>query len=522
MSIKPFPHQIDAIKNMKRIESESSGGFLCHEMGLGKTITMALYIKENRGEHPELIICPFAVINNWEHELKRVDKDCSVLIYGGANRTKKLKTLHQYDYVIATYFILSSNELVRKNWNRIILDESHYIKNGLSGNAPRCAKGAFSIANCSKYRWCISGTPFNNRMNDIASQCKFIGTAPYNEKMWWKLNCNNKEKVKKWKDKFVLLKNKEGLLEPQQYHEVIVEPTSMEQSLINDLRAKVAKNFREWKKAEGRQKNKFQMQIMSLIMRLRIYSNSFYCDEKDDFSIENAVEDCSKLKRIINDIDKWILKDKRKGLVIFTQFTSFITVLKKCIEEHLIGIDVYTYTGDMNSDDREITVNIFNHSEKPRVILVSLMAGGVGLSLHHGSSTVFICEPCYNPFIEKQAEERVHRLGQKNKVNVIKYFMSEGVENWMNSLKMKKLSIASTIGMAKKSQIKDGFCFSDVEKLFCEHVRPTDSQSKRQEPKRQEPKSQESIYEKINNWFTRKPTPSFTSGEKIRKTLGRL
>lgn len=471
MSITPFPHQIDALNDMKRIEAEACGGFLSHEMGLGKTITMALHLKQNKLSTPDLIVCPFSLLEIWKSELTRVHPDCAIFLYHGPIRRRQIGR-QKWDYIITTYSILATNELETRTWGRIVLDESHCIKNGLAGKPPQCAKSAFRIAPQAMYRWCISGTPFNNRITDVASQCKFIGTAPYNEKDWWNRYKYNERRITEWREKFVLMKSKEGLIKPAEYHTKMIEPTSMESSLIKDLRAKVAKNFAEWRIAEGTAKAKIQMEIMSLIMRLRMYSDCFYCGEPEP-NLEGAMENCSKLKAIVEDIDDWLAEDERKGLVIFSQFTSFISILKKCIEEYLVGINVYTFTGDMNSGDRDLIVKLFNKSRKPRVILVSLMAGGTGLSLHHGSSTVLMCEPCYNPFAEKQAEERVHRLGQENKVNVIRYRMTEGVESWMDGLKMKKMSIASSIGMAKKSEVNADFSFSDVEKLFSEHVSPT-------------------------------------------------
>ena len=81
------------------------------------------------------------------------------------------------DFIITTYSILGLGQLKKLKWGRVILDESHSIRNGLSAKKPKAA---------AKYKWCLSATPFCNRMNDIASQCKFIGTAPYNDPNWWK------------------------------------------------------------------------------------------------------------------------------------------------------------------------------------------------------------------------------------------------------------------------------------------------------------------------------------------------
>ena len=107
------------------------------------------------------------------------------------------------------------------------------------------------------------------------------------------------------------------------------------------------------------------------------------------------------------------------------------------------------FNGSMNIKERNKVVDEFNVSNKPRVILVSLMAGGTGLSLHHGSSTVIISEPYYNPFIEQQAEERVHRIGQTEQVKVIRYVTKNSIETWMQSMKDKKTCIAGEFNLVK-------------------------------------------------------------------------
>jgi SNF2 family DNA or RNA helicase len=471
MEVQPYPHQKKAIKNMKRIETEGYGGLLAHEMGLGKTITMALHLKENKLPISDLIVCPYSVIKTWEYELKRVNPVIpKILVYHGDNRDKKLEN-GPWDYVITTYTILGMGKIHKKFWGRIVLDESHIIRNGKpdTNRGPKCAIAAFKLSSRSRYRWCISGTPFNNRISDIIAQCAFIGTTPYNNKKWWYQNRRNDDKICEWRDRFVLFKSKEGLLEPSKYVEIIVEPRVIESNLIKDLRARAAKEFAMWKKATGLAKAELQMRILGLIIKMRQYANSYYCGE-DITDTETLLDNCAKLEQVINDIDDKVYKDSKKGIVVFSQFTSFICILKKVILEQLPGIDVYTFIGDMNSTKRDQVVRIFNKSREPRVILVSLIAGGTGLSLHYGSSTVLMCEPCYNPFAEKQAEERVHRLGQDTQVNIYKYRLTEGVENWMEGLKKKKLKIASTLGMTKKNLVSDDFAFSEVERLFSEHV----------------------------------------------------
>ena len=175
-----------------------------------------------------------------------------------------------------------------------------------------------------------------------------------------------------------------------------------------------------------------------------------------------------------------------------------MSVLEQVIETTLVGVEVYKFTGSLNSEQRNSVLKEFNESREPRIILVSLMAGGVGVSLHHGSSTVLLAEPYYNPFMEAQAEERVHRLGQTHQVNVYRYQMENSVENWINSLKQKKLSLAGGLDLVKTELVPVDFNFNDIAELFKEHVSFINDKEEIESPKI-EPK--EKVYKIANRTY---------------------
>jgi SNF2 family DNA or RNA helicase len=283
------------------------------------------------------------------------------------------------------------------------------------------------------------------------------------------------------------------LLLPPEYHEVKISPTDKESRLVDTLRAQAADQFAEWKSATGTEKISIQAKILGLIQRLRIISNSFYSGESG-LDGGQVIDDNAKVSAIIEDLDRCVFEDSKKGVVIFSQFTSFLSVLAQVIEQVVVGVEILQFTGEMNDRQREVVVNKFNKSREPRVILVSLLAGGCGLSLHHGSSTVFICEPYYNGFIEMQAEERVHRLGQKSQVNVYKYTMENSVETWITALKEKKSGLASALELNAPYRKKTDatFNFDDLGSLFMDHVCFTTSRketSKGQETNKAESKT---------------------------------
>ncbi|KAF2800131.1 hypothetical protein K505DRAFT_293209 [Melanomma pulvis-pyrius CBS 109.77] len=222
MKVKLLPHQVDGVAWM--IEKETGahnkrgklpkGGILADDMGLGKTIqSIALILSNTRpekGVEPEnkknkilstvgkgtLIIAPLALIKQWEAEISsKISKShaLKVLVHHGPSRTKSADKLKQYDVVVTTYQVLASEhascgdgpEGLKKgcfavHWYRTILDEAHTIKNR---NA-KMTKACYDIR--SHYRWCLTGTPMQNNLDELQSLIKFLRIQPYSEMSSWK------------------------------------------------------------------------------------------------------------------------------------------------------------------------------------------------------------------------------------------------------------------------------------------------------------------------------------------------
>lgn len=474
MSLVLYEHQNIALPVLKRMEHEGKGGFLADAMGLGKTITMATHLMQNKiSDHRDLIVCPISLLIQWKKEIKRVYKGDGrhkpkILIFHGPKRVGRVRE-RAWDYIITTYAILGTGQLNRFRWGRVVLDESHTIRNGLRSKKPKAATAAFEVGKNSKYNWCLSATPFCNRMKDIAAQCKFVGSRPYNDPKWWERQGKVRMHIKEWRDKFVLRRTKENIIDPPLYHDIDINPTSLEVLLAEKIRTDAQEKLERWKIAKGLTKIKLQGKILALIQRLRMASNSYYSGEQD-LDIDKVIRENAKVSVMLETLDKKIWEDPTHSVVIFSQFTSYLGVLEKVIEEHMVGVEVMKFTGSMSSEQRNDIVEEFTTSTVPRVLLVSLMAGGVGLNLMP-CATVFLSEPYYNPFLEKQAEERVHRLGQEHQVNVYRFSMNNSVETWINGLKQKKLFLANGLGLLDPhEETTVDFSFKDLSTLFTDLV----------------------------------------------------
>lgn len=222
LKVKLLPHQRDGVAWM--IEKETGnhnkraklpkGGILADDMGLGKTVQSLALILSNprpeKGVEPEnkknkisnetckttLVVAPLALIKQWEAEFNsKITKShaLKVLVHHGPNRTKSAEKLKQYDLVVTTYQILASEHAdsapgpdgLKKgcfgvHWYRIMLDEAHTIKNR---NA-KMTKACYELR--SHYRWCLTGTPMQNNLDELQSLIKFLRIQPYCELSSWK------------------------------------------------------------------------------------------------------------------------------------------------------------------------------------------------------------------------------------------------------------------------------------------------------------------------------------------------
>jgi SNF2 family DNA or RNA helicase len=220
IKVKLLPHQIEGLEWMTGREVGTSkkgkipkGGILADDMGLGKTLqSLSLILTNPRPsvdddaftkrklpsgiEKCTLVVAPLALIRQWELEIKeKVENSHALRVYvhHGPQRTKRFQDLKKYDVVITTYQILvsefgsSSNDengikvgCFGLHWYRVILDEAHTIKN-------RNAKATQACYNLrSEYRWCLTGTPMQNNLDELQSLIKFLRIKPYDDLREWK------------------------------------------------------------------------------------------------------------------------------------------------------------------------------------------------------------------------------------------------------------------------------------------------------------------------------------------------
>ena len=135
------------------------------------------------------------------------------------------------------------------------------------------------------------------------------------------------------------------------------------------------------------------------------------------------------------------MEKPREKVLIFSQFTSFLDFLEVPLRRQ--GLGYQRYDGSMSTKDREEAVRDFKTNPHVKLILISLKAGNAGLNLNCASQ-VIILDPFWNPFIEEQAIDRAHRIGQQHEVNVHRIVIPNTVEDRILALQEKKRELINT------------------------------------------------------------------------------
>jgi len=458
------PYQREGVKWMLDRECAEGlkGGFLCDEMGLGKTIEVIATMLGNRKRHT-LIVAPKSVLTQWRDEIRKFSaRNLRVHVWDGPNRTDKVSTLKEYDVIITSYSLLiNKGPLHRIDWNRIVMDEGHEIRN------PKSKSFLSAKSLTANIRWIVSGTPIFNSMRDFVALASLIGipkgiVQAYTEGTRQKFVLRRtKEDVCQFNDRLALPKC--------EFENVELEMNPEEKSLYKFV-------FETSKETvQGLLRNNTQgmaMMMIECLLRARqamIWPQLYYdgVARKDDVPAELFEGRSKKHDTLMEMIES---HPKEKSL-IFCQFVGEMDQLQSRMEGH----EVYRIDGSVSKESRESRIESFKKSSQGAVFLIQIKAGGVGLNLQE-ATRVYITSPSWNPATEMQAIARSHRTGQVNKVVVKKlvYMGEEGlpsIEQSIMQLQNHKATVCAEVlnDPRLETQLpksKATYTIQDLKKLF--------------------------------------------------------
>ena len=430
---KPYPFQVRGVKWL--VEHESA--LLADEMGLGKTIQaiIAIRILFRCGElQRTLVVCPASVTYNWEREIRSWAPELRVFRIQGDRSTRSEAWKSHAEIYVVSYETLRNDiqEFDPANFNMCVLDEAQKIKNPNT----RVHKAVERLM--PKYRWALTGTPMENNEADVVALFSFIKPGLFDEgNVDWRTRKEEiGRKITPYKKRRTI--NEVGIDMPELTHK----------DHWLDLLPEQRRNYDATENQEVDTLRRMgiaatRMDILSLITKLKQICNY------DVLSGQGC-----KLDSLQDELED-LVANKDKALV-FSQYPY--KTLKK-IEPKLQQFKPLTYGGSLSASKRDEVVYKFQEFDDNEVLLMSLMAGGTGITLTRANH-VFLYDHWWNPAIMSQAGARVYRIGQKKPVFIHSLYAKDTIEERIVALLNKKRAAFDDI-FGKKPTAAD----KDLEKL---------------------------------------------------------
>uniref|UniRef100_A0A7N6BMR7 DNA helicase n=1 Tax=Anabas testudineus TaxID=64144 RepID=A0A7N6BMR7_ANATE len=474
---------------------------LKHKGGLGKTIQAIAFLAQlyqNGIEGPHLITVPSSTLDNWVRELKLWCPSLKVLVYYGSMEDRRylrhdiLNEDVEFNVIVTTYNLAIGNDNDRSLFRKLrlkyaVFDEGHMLKNMNS------LRYRHLMAINAQHRLLLTGTPVQNNLLELMSLLNFIMPSMFSSsttqlsKMFSMKSHEEQSRFERDRisqaklimKPFILRRVKSEVLKQLPAKEEKVEFCSMSekqqvlyQTLFNKLKSSTNGEKRE---------------LCNVMMQLRKMANhpllhrQYYTTEKlkamsklmlkepthfdadasliqedmevmSDFELHRLCQQYSSISsyqlenNLLLDSGKFhhltellaSLKNKGDRVVLFSQFTmmlDIVEVLLKHLKHRYVRLD-----GSTPIADRIVLIDEFNTDPDIFVFLLSTRAGGLGINLTSANVVILHDIDC-NPYNDKQAEDRCHRVGQTRTVQVIKLISKDSIEDCMLQLSHKKLKL---------------------------------------------------------------------------------
>lgn len=416
------------------------GCALADDMGLGKTVQSIAVLLRLREEgllrNGCLIIAPASLLSNWEKELSQFAPSLEISRYHGQHRVLNRK----YDVFLTTYqtAVRDAVKLKEVAFSMLIVDEAHLMKNAET----RVSLAVKQLR--GQYRLALSGTPVENRLEDLRSLFDFIlpgylGDAAAFKKQYRipievARSRERSEALRKITSPFLLrrVKTDRNIIKDLPDKIVVNEYAALEKEQAALYESVVAESIRKSAKSDPKERSSLIFLLLTSLKQI--------CDHPRVFDKESpAVSRLSGKARLLVTLLEEILASREKTL-IFSQYVETLDCLDKIIKKEL-GEAALIYHGSVNQQARSDIVNRFQNDPASRIMLVSLKAGGLGLNLT-AASRVIHYDLWYNPAVENQATDRAFRIGQKRAVFVHRFITKNSFEEKIDAMISSKRELA--------------------------------------------------------------------------------
>jgi SNF2 family DNA or RNA helicase len=410
----PFPYQLEGVAFLYARYS----AILADEMGLGKTMQAitAIRLLLHAGElRRVLVVCPKPLVTNWQREFHQWAPEVPLTVIEGDQAKRRWQwQLGESPVRIANYELLQRDrELFTSDmqFDLVVLDESQRIKN-------RSSTTAQIVRSIPRSRsWALTGTPVENSPEDLVGIFEFLSPGFLSPTL-------KPRRMGRLVSDYILRRTKDRVL------------TELPPKMFRDADVALTAEQREtYRLAEdegvlrlGKMGDAATIQhVFELVLRLKQICN---------FDPVSGVS--SKLERLAADLEE-VAASGQKALV-FSQWVGTLDELGR----RLARLRPLAYHGGVPSHRRDDIIRRFKEEADRPLLLISYGAGGVGLNLQF-ARYVFLFDRWWNPAVEDQAINRVHRIGAAGPVTVTRFLALATIEERINQVLEEKREIFDTI-----------------------------------------------------------------------------
>ncbi len=451
------PYQAEGVRWLWHRWLSGIGALLADDMGLGKThqvMGLLCHVRQQRPGARFLVVCPRGVLEHWENLLENFAPELGVHLYHGSGRVIPEMKDHP-PVLLTTYDILvrSAGELGREKWDIAIYDEAQRIKN------PRTKAARASKKLKAEFKLALSGTPLENRLLELWSVVDLLLPGYLGSESDFKSNFRNPtqsdlERLRRRLAILTLRRLKEQVLSdlPEKFEDLrYCTMTPDQRAVYEETRGAALPEISAL--LEDPDSEIPFMHIFALMTRLKQICD--YSGLGRDIPMPGSSGKLEVFDEILAEA-----MDSGQQVVVFSQYVRMLEVLSEHLDRQ--GRAYLRLTGETR--DRGRVIRRFNTGQHERILLASLLAGGVGVDLT-GASVVIHYDRWWNPAKENQATDRVHRMGQRSFVQVFKFVTRDSIEERIDQLIRRKISLFEQV-VAPTEGVVRGLSRSQIAELL--------------------------------------------------------
>ncbi|WP_392673806.1 DEAD/DEAH box helicase [Streptomyces sp. LN785] len=437
------PYQVRGVSWLRETIAAHSGAVLADEMGLGKTLQTIGCLAGRAEEGPQLVVGPTSLVGNWAHEIARFAPDLRSEIWRGG----PLKAMDRGTVVLTGYPTLRTHTpaMAGHRWTTAVFDEAQVLKNPRT----QVSKAARTIA--AEARIALTGTPVENHLDELWALLNLVAPHLFANRTQFRRrfvrpvadgSLAASARLRGAIEPVVLMRKKSQVassLPPKIHADLICDLTEEQQRLYDRLLEQVIDDGF----GSGARR---QAKVLAVLTSLKQVCNhpGLITDDLDELAGRSGKLDlCTDI--VANNVENGA------PTIVFTQYRQTGELLIRHFDEQF-GVRAPFFHGGLNQKQRADIVRQFQADDGPRVLVLSLKAGGTGLTLTRAADVIHF-DRWWNPAVEAQASDRVHRIGQTRTVTVTTLTTGTTIEEHIAAMHSRKSALSDIADLSSVAEL---------------------------------------------------------------------